>query len=351
MAIIKSTPCMNSPGKKVGLLNIGNTCYMNSVIQCLCNIPEFVEYMLNEEFYEDFDSAGNSSEIVSEFRHLLQALRKPCANKSGVVVVHPQKFKTAFCNSNLYFAGNAQHDAHEFLVTLLNYVHSALKYNVDVNIYGNILTPKDEMMINSYEKWREYLSTDQYSIVTKLFCGQLCSEINSLETDFQRIVYEPFMFLATELPLGTQNITLYDCLNLYTGTETLQNDNKYKLENVNKYVDAKKQITIWRPPPVLIIQLKRFYNTGVNILKNNTLVTFPVKNFDISQYVSGTVKCEYELCGVVNHMGSLQGGHYYSNCLNGTEWLTYNDSQVCSTSSDKIVTHSAYLLFYKQQSY
>ena len=156
------------------------------------------------------------------------------------------------------------------------------------------------------------------------------------------------MYLTLEIPTHLSKVTLYDCFDLYTGYETMEKDNQYKLDGCGKYVDAKKRITIWRPPTVLIIELKRFIQTGTTTRKNTLLVDFPLK-LNISKYVSGTVSSTYELCCVVNHMGSLHGGHYYSTCLNGNTWLTYNDSQVGPTPNTKLITPFAYLLFYKLQ--
>jgi hypothetical protein len=147
-----------------------------------------------------------------------------------------------------------------------------------------------------------------------------------------------------------------------------------------------KCFILWRLPPILFIQLKRFQFDQFTRRKLNDLVDFPIDDLDVSPYIApkkGVVdeahppECsKYHLYAVVHHVGIMGGGHYVAsirdnseNVLNMSEvkeydngtssnnnkilqrylsnqWWCYNDSSVTSIKPEDIVSSSAYLLFY-----
>ena len=58
---------------------------------------------------------------------------------------------------------------------------------------------------------------------------------------------------------------------------------------------------------------------------------------------------EYEIYGVVNHFGSLNGGHYTANCKTDQGWYNFDDSRASKISESSIFNNNAYLLFYKRK--
>ena len=91
--------------------------------------------------------------------------------------------------------------------------------------------------------------------------------------------------------------------------------------------------------------------------KLSTLVDFPVSSLDMSDFVVGggcNEDLKYDLYGVVDHMGSLGGGHYTAACLSSTSdgdgrWYNFNDRHVHAMYPDRIVSRNAYLLFYRRR--
>ena len=89
--------------------------------------------------------------------------------------------------------------------------------------------------------------------------------------------------------------------------------------------------------------------------KLNNLVEFPIYNLDISSYVqdfnflqSQDISCQYDLCGIINHYGSLTYGHYVSinkNPYDGN-WYKYDDQFRIQIPESQIAKESAYILFY-----
>ncbi|XP_012943948.1 ubiquitin carboxyl-terminal hydrolase 19 [Aplysia californica] len=158
--------------------------------------------------------------------------------------------------------------------------------------------------------------------------------------------------------------TLYQCLELFTEPEVLNPEEAWYCPSCKKHVEASKQMSIWRLPHTLIIQLKRF--SFQNFLMRSKIkkhVEFPTRGLDLSEYCVGQAPGEsppvYDLYGVANHHGLLIGGHYTSyvrchsdNALANSEvgWRLCDDSRVSPIASEKsVVTADAYLLFYRRR--
>ena len=100
---------------------------------------------------------------------------------------------------------------------------------------------------------------------------------------------------------------------------------------------------MFRPPPVLIIQLKRFKNVDGQWKKQHALVDFPTENLDVEPYLMDyefahklDVSTKYNLQGMVNHYGSLTMGHYISVVRNTYEnkWYKYDDQNRIPVPND-----------------
>ena len=102
-------------------------------------------------------------------------------------------------------------------------------------------------------------------------------------------------------------------------------------------------------PNILIISFKRFTNTNQK-LENS--VDYPIEGLNLQKYVVGYDRNDsiYDLYAVVNHIGNVNGGHYFSFCKNGNKnWLLYNDSKVLECPLDKIKSNMSYILMYKKR--
>ena len=99
-----------------------------------------------------------------------------------------------------------------------------------------------------------------------------------------------------------------------------------------------------------MIDIKRF---NAQNRKNQILVTFPLENFDLSQYVVGYKKESYvyDLYGICNHSGGVHGGHYTAFVKNANgKWYEFNDTIVTEiVDTDKLITPKAYCFFYRKK--
>ena len=138
--------------------------------------------------------------------------------------------------------------------------------------------------------------------------------------------------------------TIYDCLDLFTREEIMKN---ILCEKCNKKTNFKKRLEIDKFPKYLTLILKRFKYTKMFTTKIDNLIQFPLENLDMTNYLTPKEgKIKYNLFGVVNHSGTLTGGHYHCDIKQENNWIRYDDSY--TTEYDKkIVTENAYLLVYK----
>ncbi|KAI1096322.1 ubiquitin carboxyl-terminal hydrolase-like protein [Rostrohypoxylon terebratum] len=150
-------------------------------------------------------------------------------------------------------------------------------------------------------------------------------------------------------------ISLEACLDEFEREEILSEQDMWFCPRCKEHRRASKKFDLWKTPDILIIHLKRFSSSGFRRDKLELLVEFPVENLDITSRVlqkeDGKQEV-YDLIGVDCHWGGLGGGHYTAFAKNfvDNQWYTYNDSTVSSTSADRIVDSSAYLLFYRRRS-
>lgn len=158
-----------------------------------------------------------------------------------------------------------------------------------------------------------------------------------------------------DLEEKNKEITLNDCLNLFSKPEILSLNDSWYCPTCKEHRQATKQIQLWNAPDVLLIHLKRFENQQSFSDKIDDVVQFPITDFDISEHLvykddpRGNV---YDLIAVDNHYGGLGGGHYTAYAKNSTDgkWYYFDDSRVTETVAENSITGAAYLLFYLRRS-
>lgn len=329
-----------------GLRNMGNTCYMNSILQCLCNTPAMAEYFNNNYYLEDinrYNILGHKGEVAEEFGVIMKALW------AGLYkCISPRDFKITIGKINDQFASYDQQDSQELLLFLMDGLHEDLnkadnrkRYKEEENDHLDDQTAADLA-------WSKHKLLNE-SIIVALFQGQFKSTVQCLTCHRKSRTFETFMYLS--LPLAsTSKCSLQDCLRLFSKEEKLTDNNKVFCRHCKAHRDSTKKLEIWKVPPILLVHLKRFSYEGRWKQKLQTCVDFSLDALDLAQYVIGPKQNlkRYSLYGVSNHYGGLDGGHYTAYCKNTLKqrWYKFDDHEVIDISTSTVKSSAAYILFY-----
>jgi len=249
------------------------------------------------------------------------------------------------------FTGYSQNDLPEFLLFLIDCFHTSLSREIKMVISGTPENQTDQIAIKCFEMIKNMYSKE-YSEIWNLFYAVHVSVISKLETDEQlQITPEPYFMLNLPIPENNKSPSLIDCFNYYVEGEVLEGENAWYNENTKEKTNIRKKIQFWSFPNILVIDFKRFNH---NFQKNQVLITYPINDLDLSDYVIGYKKemYKYELYAVCNHSGGVMGGHYTAFVKNANgKWYHFNDTNVSEVSSvESIISPKAYVLFYRKKS-
>ncbi|XP_075753756.1 ubiquitin carboxyl-terminal hydrolase 3 isoform X2 [Pelodiscus sinensis] len=349
-----------------GLRNLGNTCFMNAILQSLSNIQQFCCYFkelpavelrngktAGRRTYHTRSQGDNNVSLVEEFRKTLCALW--------------QGSQTAFSPESLFyvvwkimpnFRGYQQQDAHEFMRYLLDHLHLELQGGFN-GVSRSVILQENSGLSASNKCCINGAST----VVTAIFGGILQNEVNCLICGTESRKFDPFLDLSLDIPSQFRNkrtknqengpiCTLRDCLRSFTDLEELDETELYMCHKCKKKQKSTKKFWIQKLPKVLCLHLKRFHWTEYLRNKVDTYVEFPLRGLDMKCFLlepenSGPESCLYDLAAVVVHHGSGVGsGHYTAYATHEGRWFHFNDSTVTLTDEETVVKAKAYILFY-----
>ncbi|CAL1715008.1 unnamed protein product [Somion occarium] len=207
---IKVGPSSNirSKGPKIipgtlGLGNMGNTCFMNSAIQCLAHTEELTEFFLTGVFEDELNPEnplGMRGAIAEAFGALL---RRIWDTNSSMSSYSPREFKSVLQRFAPQFAGYQQHDSQELVAFLLDGLHEDLNrilkkpYVEKPDWEGG---GDKEMVALAKESWDGYMKRND-SVIVDLFQGQYKSTLVCPECQKVSITFDPFMYLTLPLPV------------------------------------------------------------------------------------------------------------------------------------------------------
>ncbi|GAA5871076.1 hypothetical protein JCM3774_005104 [Rhodotorula dairenensis] len=349
-----------------GLKNLGNTCYMNSTIQCLSAAVPFARYFTGGAYRKDINvvnplgTKGALANAVAELIRMLWAQQYH--------FLSPVTFREAICRVAPQFRGSEQHDAQEFLGFLLDGLHEDCNYVVHKPPPIE-MTPEREHdletlppQLMSEREWQIYKMRND-SFIVQCFQGQFRNQMRCLTCQKTSTTYNTFMPLSVPIPggRGVGKVSLMACLETFVRDEILDRDDAWHCPRCKKERKSVKKLSLSKLPPILVIHLKRFSFHGPFSDKLETQVQYPLTGLDLTPFLPPPLYDKrgqaigggppngyvYDLFGVTNHYGNLSSGHYTAFVRSGKEWFNIGDSKV-TPCNPKVVesAKSAYILYY-----
>lgn len=287
----------------VGLANQGATCYMNSLLQVLFNIPRF-----RAGVFAIPTSKSTKGDATSNIPLALQRLFFHLEYED--TSVSTRKLTKAFGWDSL--DAFTQHDVQE--------LKSILTDNLETKMKG---TPAE-------------------GTVNRLFEGKTRSYVKCVNIDYESSRQETFQDLTVTVE-GCK--TLHDSLKKFVEVEMLDGDNQYHAEGHGKQ-DAKKGVYISSLPPVFTIHMMRFgYDWQTDTTRKiNDRFEFP-ETLDMSEYLDPDAPKDnsppplFRLHSVLVHSGDVHGGHYYAFIRPTMEenWFKFDDERVTKAEAGEAI--------------
>jgi len=345
-----------------GLVNIGSTCYMNSILQCFAHIPEMHNYFSKDKISNlSIQLYDQNCLFFPVFREVIMELW----NTSNNTPFEPKKFKERLGEMNSLFQGSYPNDAKDLLTFILMQLHEELNNpknnnmnNDDMNYVNNIEIQKNKKAIFSYFS-KKFMNSCR-SIISDLFYGIIYTknQCQNCNTSFYNYQLFNFFIFPLEKVLNykmmlnnyqnnfNNTVSIEDCF-LYSQSTSYLND--YYCNICNRQTNSTFTTYSSVLPNIIIIILNR----GVGI-QYDIKITFE-ENIELKKFVEFlSDECMYELIGVVTHYGeSSANGHFISRCISPIDgkWYSYNDAlidEIGYFDKNKFCGGHPYILFYKK---
>ncbi|XP_040211979.1 ubiquitin carboxyl-terminal hydrolase 42-like [Rana temporaria] len=303
------------PTVGAGLVNLGNTCFANSVLQCLTHTHPIADYMLMCKHSQKCRLDTFCMMCTMEI-HINMAFNYSDAMSPYIVIDQLQ-------NIAEHFELGQQEDAHEFLLFVIDKMQNSCIYDYPLEL--------------------SFSQRKTSNLMDSLFAGSLRIQLDCQNCQYTSDRYEKFLDIG--LDINSSN-TVPEALKDLVKGETLEGDNAYRCGQCNQLVTAKMRSMIHEAPIILPLCLKRFdVFTGAKLTKK---ISYP-EILNVSQYTTRKEDINYNLYAVLVHRGySCQSGHYYAYVkARNDQWYLMNDEQVTPCNVNTVLNQEeAYLLFY-----
>ncbi|KAJ2055229.1 hypothetical protein GGH13_007919 [Coemansia sp. S155-1] len=374
------------PVQPRGLVNTGNMCFMNVVLQALLYCAPFYNLLWGVKASVAFSFKATTPllealiQYVHEFKHDRTPLSHMLTELAEPFV--PENVYEALRKKNVFQTlRGQQEDAQEFMSYLVDGINEEMStilcaHRLSTNLAsGAGISPG----ASDSSSWLEvghhnkamHIRDSSVAVtktpITRIFGGSLQSTLDVPCAASGGSAFgskgkappssnrEAFQWLA--LDVSSDNVeTIEDAFDEFVAPETIEG----YMNVLGESVTATKQILLERVPPVLVLHLKRFVfcpNEGVQ--KVHKFIEYPAALALSPKWFAKTAEAKqhntskYKLSGVIYHHGSqASGGHYTCDLLrSANEWLRFDDVDIdCLNSIDDALAEkkdrTAYILFY-----
>nr|CAD2198728.1 unnamed protein product [Meloidogyne enterolobii] len=383
---------LSIPGLR-GLVNLGNTCFMNSIIQTLVHIPMLRDYFLSDQHNCKLCSLTPNSDLntclMCELSHIFQEFYGGESLYSPFV---PNRMLHLVWTHAKHLSGYEQHDAHEFLISALNILHRhseslSMKQNPhDCKcIIDRLFTGQLQSDLTCTKCGRISTKLDPYwDISLELLNGKtaatttireetLTEKLKEEENRRSESVGSNSLCSTTTTFISNLNneenkneLSLEECLLSFVRAENL--GTKIKCERCGTYEISTKQLTLRKLPIVACFHLKRFEHVNTSNKRQKIIKPFRFpESIDLTPYTTPyrnihegcskemrqtrqkltSLSNQYSLFAVVNHTGSTESGHYTCYVRHQRDnWFNCNDQKIRKERLEDVLSSEGYLLFY-----
>ena len=374
---------------KIGLQNIGATCYMNATLQCFCHIKKFLDYFKYSKKVKD-RTRNDKNGLTPSFKLLVENLwPNNLSNLSKDYA--PYEFKDKISNMNPLFKGVAANDAKDlvnFIIMTLHEELNSLNSNNNITYNPNMMMQQtnQQFMLNTFV---QNFKNSNKSIISDLFYGMNCNITQCGECRVQTYNYQTYFFIVFPLEeirkfrlnnlnnnfqmnqynnfynnqfnygnynnfnnynnINIQEVTIFDCFDYDCKINEMSGANAMYCNYCKRTCTSNMRTVLTSGPQILILLLNRGKGIEFDVKLN-----FP-EQLNISKYLQfNNQGFLYQLIGVITHIGeSGMGGHFIAYCRDPLTlgWDKYNDSivtKVTNFQNEVLNFANPYLLFYQQ---
>ncbi|RWS27194.1 ubiquitin carboxyl-terminal hydrolase 22-like protein [Leptotrombidium deliense] len=353
-----------------GLINLGNTCFMNCIVQALTHTPLLRDYFLSDKHVcEQVEMC-----LVCEMSRLFQEFY------SGKSTPHiPYRLLHLVWTHARHLAGYEQQDAHEFLIATLDVLHKHCK---ETNGASSNNPHHCNCIIDQI--FTGGLQSDVVCQSCKLLRNPFLRGVSTTIDPFWDISLDlgPSLYMRQQLAASatqpycdeSEPKSLIDCLERFTRPEHLGSSAKIKCSSCQSYQESTKQLSMKKLPIVASFHLKRFEHLNRFHKKISTFISFP-QYLDMSPFMASRRGCKtsvsdssssstyvngsslnenntrrYCLFAVVNHSGTIETGHYTAYIRqHRDQWFKCDDHIITRASIQDVLDSEGYLLFYHKE--
>lgn len=324
-----------------GLVNVGNTCFINASLQCLANTPPLVQWLLCNSHHSCCRvKLEKQFCLFCEAERIVKTIHSKNSNSSfssSVGAANPNIIARRIKDISTTFKMGRQEDASEFLICLIDKI-------VDASLRS--LQPPERLRPSSGTSYEQLCHSqtifhDLFGLVlrSRVVCSRCHHTSDTFEVQYTWIV-------------GVRNQNdVRQSLQQFVCNETLSGENLYRCIKCKQLVQAVKRYTLHKASKILLINLKRF-EFGKNSHKLSHLVRYP-EHLNVSQYMSeeslNDQTFNYRLYAVLVHVGSsMHSGHYFSYVRSpNNRWYKADDTTMTPCDLNQVLQqHGAYILCY-----
>ena len=291
-----------------GLHNLGNSCFLNSVLQCLAYTPGLEQFAktLPNVIYENCSGKPCFLHHFAELCRAMRVMKDPA----------PHVFFANLNKVSPEMECGSQQDAHEYLFALIN------RFDDECSMTKGKALPTVDTPMHSF-----FGGTFQET--------KRCSKCNHVDTTSSK-------FLDITLPLDSD--TIEGCFENFMALRNVGSN--YICEHCKEAGNCCTKTEFEETPNILVVTMMRFTSTGVKIEKS---VDFGLQ-MDLSRFAKPGVHAQYELFAVITHSGhQINRGHFtcFVKCNNG-HWYSADDSKIVKDTPQNVLESRPYVLFFKR---